>query len=320
MKNIFTIFTLFLLITQILCQGCGEPEPCIDQSCCLCRQIPNVDTGVGFYEFDGTCTSGGLHCVDNSGCRLCYKPTFGVNLGDRPVCERFMEINPQCNDENCCLANQIPNLSDGNGYLEFEESCKNGGLHCVADSGCRLCFKPKEQVDSNGGLHMIIGNVGDRPICRRFSNIISAASIVTISPNCADEQCCLDNQNPNNDNGNGFLEFDSGCKINGGGLHCVHASGCRLCYKPSLLGTNVGERPICQRFIDVLPLCSDEGCCSDLQKANEDDGNGFLEFNADCKSNGGGLHCVHNTGCRLCFKPDEESINVGERPVCQRFI
>jgi hypothetical protein len=233
---------------------------------------------------------------------------------------RFTEINSTCNDEECCLANQVPNVDDGNGFLEFEESCKEGGLHCVANSGCRLCFKPKQKVESNGVITLVIGNVGDRPICRRFVNITSAGQTVTISPNCADEQCCIDNQNPNHDNGNGFYEFDRDCKINGGGLHCVHASGCRLCYKPALLGSNIGARPVCQRFLEALPLCSDPGCCSDLQKANEEDGNGFLEFNEDCKKNGGGLHCLGDTGCLLCNKPVEGAVNLGDRPVCQRFV
>jgi len=54
---------------------------------------------------------------------------------------------------------------------------------------------------------------------------------------------------PNEEDGNGFLEFDNGCKINGGGLHCVANTGCRLCYKKIGLGlTNVGERPLCARF------------------------------------------------------------------------
>jgi hypothetical protein len=322
MKIFALIAISLILIPQILTQGCGEPLSCTDQACCSCRQNPNPENDNGYLEFVASCLTGGLHCVENTGCQLCHKPRFGaVNVGDRPICARFSLTEEQCNDENCCLLHQIPNPSDGNGYLEFEESCKNGGLHCVANSGCRLCFKPIEEFDGNGGLHFVVsGNVGDRPICRRFMNPVVAALIITITPNCSNDQCCIDNQNPNEDNGNGFLEFNADCKANGGGLHCIHDSGCRLCFKPVLGGTNVGDRPICTRFLNLLPKCENSQCCFDLQNPNENDGNGFLEFDGDCKANGGGLHCVHDTGCKMCFKPIEESINVGDRPVCQRFI
>jgi len=218
---------------------------------------------------------------------------------------------------------QLPNPTDGNGFLEFDADCKanGGGLHCVADSGCRLCFRPVEVYDGQGGLHFVVStNVGDRPICKRFLNVVESANIISITPNCSNDDCCIDNQNPNEDNGNGFLEFNAECKANGGGLHCVHNSGCRLCYKPVLGGsTNVGDRPICQRFLNLLPVCNDMQCCFDLQNPNQNDGNGFLEFSVDCKINKGGLHCVHETGCRLCNNPIPGSINVGDRPICQRF-
>jgi len=218
----------------------------------------------------------------------------------------FEGLVAQCNDEQCCLNNQNPNPTDGNGFLEYTGECLDGGLHCVAESGCRLCYKP------------ILGsiNVGDRPICTRFA---TALPTFDFPPNCNNETCCIDSQNPNDNDGNGFLEFNTECKVNGGGLHCVHDSGCRLCYKPILGSNNIGDRPICNRFLHLLPQCGDQGCCLDIQSANENNGNGFLEFDVNCRLNGGGLHCVHNTGCRLCYRPVLGGINVGERPICLRF-
>jgi hypothetical protein len=308
--KIFTLLALSILITQILCQFSCGPGQCSDQTCCSCRQNPNPSDGNGYLEFDADCKAngGGEHCIHDSGCRLCWKPTLGAtNLGDRPVCSRFAALVSQCEDEACCMIIQNPNPMDGNGFLEFNSDCKanGGGLHCIHDSGCRLCYRP------------ILGstNVGDRPVCLRFS---AAPAVFDFPPNCSDEACCIDNQNPNHDNGNGFLEFNSDCKANGGGLHCVHDSGCRLCYKPILGSTNVGDRPICQRFLP-LPQCSDPGCCLDLQDPNNQDGNGFLEFDVGCRENGGGLHCLHDSGCKLCYKPVLGGVNVGERPICQRF-
>jgi len=318
--KICTLLLLSLLFTQIFAElSCGEigfingePGPCSDEACCFCRQNPNPSTGNGFLEFDDSCKfqGGGLHCIDSTGCRLCHKPTFGaMNVGDRPVCVRFEGLNSQCDNDECCMNQQNSNPQDGNGFLEFNEECKinGGGLHCVADSGCRLCYK------------RVLGatNVGNRPVCARFEDMEAEPS--TLIPNCDNETCCIDNQNPNHADGNGFLEFNSDCKANGGGLHCVHDSGCRLCYKPILGSNNVGDRPICARFVNLLPKCNDSQCCLDLQNPNNNDGNGFLEFDMDCKLNGGGLHCVHDTGCRLCYKPILGSSNIGDRPTCTRF-
>jgi len=43
--------------------------------------------------------------------------------------------------------------------LEYVESCKNGGLHCIASSGCQVCYRPVL-----GGV-----NIGSRPVCGRFN-------------------------------------------------------------------------------------------------------------------------------------------------------
>jgi len=306
------ILVISLLITQIFSQLCGEPDPCSNFTCCSCRQIPNLSDGNGFFEFNQDCldNGGGLHCVSDSGCRLCYKPTFAsVNVGNRPVCARFNLLSTKCSDESCCLANQNPNPTNGVGYLEFNQDCldNGGGLHCVSDSGCRLCFQP------------ILGavNVGDRPVCERFANV-SEPMPFTFPPNCSDITCCIDAQNPNQDNGNGFLEFSQDCKDNGGGLGCVADSGCSLCYKPVLGGVNVGNRSICERYLNLTLSCSDEECCLDAQNVSQNDGTGYLEFNSDCAVNGG-LNCVADSGCSLCYKPVLGGVNVGDRPVCQRF-
>jgi hypothetical protein len=307
--KIYTLLALSLLFTQILAQFSCGPGQFADHTCCSCRQNPNPSNGNGFLEFDVGCQVGGLHCVADSGCRLCYKPTFGaLNVGERPICARFSDLVAVCEDESCCLNAQNPNPTDGNGFFEFDADCKanGGGLHCIADSGCRMCYKP-----ILGGI-----NVGDRPVCRRF---VALPATFGFPPNCSDETCCIDNQNPNDLDGNGFLEFNAECKANGGGLHCVHDGGCRLCYKPILGGINIGDRPICERFLNLLPDCNDQGCCLDFQNPNLLNGNGFLEFDAECKVNGGGLHCVHDTGCRMCYKPILGGINVGDRPICERF-
>src|SRR5436305_13924731 len=117
------LIALTLLTTQILTQ-CGLPDPCSDQSCCACRQTPNTNDGNGYLEFDTSCLSGGVNCMNETGCRLCYKPGFGsTNIGDRPVCVRFLGLGDTCHDDSCCMSNQNPNPSDGNGYLEFNPGC-----------------------------------------------------------------------------------------------------------------------------------------------------------------------------------------------------
>jgi len=167
--------------------------------------------------------------VSNTGCKLCYKPVFGsTNVGNRPVCKRFAGSEDMCHDEHCCVNHQNANTLNGNGFLEFDDSCLNGGLNCVGDSGCKLCYKP------------VFGstNVGNRPVCKRF---------VDLNDLCRNEQCCINHQNPNPSDGNGYLEFVSSC-LNGG-LNCVSNTGCKLCYKPVIGGTNVGNRPVCTRFM-----------------------------------------------------------------------
>jgi hypothetical protein len=139
---------------------------CNDDSCCQNLENGNPTDGNGFMEFSANCRNGGLHCVSNIGCRLCYKPVEGgKNVGNRPVCSRFGGLyNPteECNDQACCERVQSPNESDGNGYFEFWQACSTdptGTIHCIQEhKGCRLCYRPV-----NGG-----SNVGNRPICARY--------------------------------------------------------------------------------------------------------------------------------------------------------
>jgi len=277
---------------------------CDDDACCMNNQNPNPTDGNSYLEFDALCKStgpGGNDCVDGSGCRLCFKPVLGgVNVGNRPICGRFENMTSQCDDDGCCIDNQNPNPDDGNGFQEFEASCKFGGEDCIADSGCRLCFKPVF-----GGI-----NVGNRPICDRFKGENFTNN------GCNNDECCLDRQNGNPTDGNGFLEFDDNCFH--GGLNCVGSSGCKLCFKPVFEGINVGNRPICDRFLNFTDVCDSDKCCVDHQNPNPLNGNGYFEFDSNCLN--GGLNCVGSSGCKLCFKPVFGSVNVGERPVCDRFL
>jgi hypothetical protein len=158
MKYITLIALFSLLIIQSL-------AVCSDENCCEAQQSANPTDGNGYQEYNPTCATGGLNCVGNSGCHLCYKPIFAsTNIGNRPICARFnfLTINAICFTEACCEANDNPNSSDGNGFLEYNPSCLNGGLNCVANSGCQLCYSP------------VLGstNVGNRPICKKNIVII----------------------------------------------------------------------------------------------------------------------------------------------------
>jgi uncharacterized protein Usg len=296
-KKIYIICTLFLiLVSQIYCQcNPSSTDPCSDLQCCVCRQNPNPSTGAGYYQFDEDCLGGGLDCIGNTGCKLCYNPVpGGINDGNRSVCERFEGTN-LCDNDTCCMDKQSPNPNTGNGYYEFSEDCLDGGLHCIENTGCRLCYNPVP-----GG-----SNIGDRPVCARFGG----------KEVCGNLECCLDRQDPNPSTGNGYYEFTEDCKD--GGLHCIENTGCRLCYNPVPGGINVGNRPICARFA-VNSICGNEVCCMDKQIANPNTGVGYLEYNQTCLS--GGLHCVENTGCRLCYNPVQGGVNVGNRPICARFL
>jgi len=83
---------------------CNAPNPCTSDDCCICRQDPNPDTGDGYLEYDPTCADGGLDCVQNSSCKLCYRPVLGGNnTGDRPNCTRFA----QCENHDNFTAHDV---------------------------------------------------------------------------------------------------------------------------------------------------------------------------------------------------------------------
>jgi hypothetical protein len=135
---------------------------------------------------------------------------------------------------------------------------------------------------------------------------------------CNDQTCCELQQNGNPTDGNGYQEFNPTCLPNGG-LHCVANTGCQLCWKPIFAQFNLGSRPVCGRFSSLSSICSNQSCCEANQNGNPSDGNGFLEFNPACLPNGG-LNCVSNTGCQLCYMPVLGSTNTGNRPICGRVI
>jgi len=138
LKNYLLIISFIALVVS----KCTIDDVCGDHSCCACMQDPNPTNGNGYQEFEATCLEGGINCIGFTGCQLCYKPVLeGVNVGNRPVCDRFTQSSA-CNSEVCCINRQNPNSNDGNSYLEFNTSCLDGGLNCVANTGCQLCYKP----------------------------------------------------------------------------------------------------------------------------------------------------------------------------------
>jgi hypothetical protein len=146
--------------------------------------------------------------------------------------------------------------------------------------------------------------------------LFSLLTIQSLAVVCNDENCCVLQQNGNPTDGNGYQEYNPACLPNGG-LHCVANTGCQLCWKPIFAQINLGSRPVCGRFISLSSTCNNQSCCEANENGNPTDGNGFLEFNPACLPNGG-LHCVSNTGCQLCYKPVLGSTNVGDRPICAR--
>jgi len=67
--------------------GIPPEGACSDQECCTLQANPNIATGQGYLVFDTRCFEGGEHCVDSSGCALCWNQLSGAeNVGNRPVC------------------------------------------------------------------------------------------------------------------------------------------------------------------------------------------------------------------------------------------
>lgn len=145
-------------------------EGCNDQACCDAQANPNPQTGSGYLQYAESCKQGGQDCVGNSGCQLCFNADSGAeNFGDRAVCNfgnnggdddgnnggSDNNNDNGCNDQACCNAQANPNPQSGDGYLEYDENCKQGGQNCVGNSGCKLCF---------GGA-VGVANLTGRPIC-----------------------------------------------------------------------------------------------------------------------------------------------------------
>jgi len=143
--------------------GCVQ---CSDETCCEGLQNPNPVTGSGYFEFDPTCANngGGFSCVENTGCRLCANPIPGAeNVGMRPTCHRFSIVGAPspspCPNEMCCESLQNPNYVTGFGFLEYDASCINGGLHCVGTTSCRLCWRQNTMYPNVGGIATCTINV-----------------------------------------------------------------------------------------------------------------------------------------------------------------
>jgi len=201
--------------------------------------------------------------------------------------------NFQCSNNSCCYQHANGNPSTGNGYLQFNEDCLNGGPNCVDNSGCELCFQ--NGFDPNQ-------NLGNRPVCDQCQTTI----------------CCI----VGNQYGYGTLEFNPICFINPfdelncfGGFDLYYPNpyaGCEFCV----------EKGMAPHGAELLPglnitcsYCLENQCCALQANPNPRTGNGFQQFTPNCLY--GGSNCVDSTGCELCFVPAQEHVNVGNRPYCQ---
>jgi len=140
------------------------PGVCTNQSCCTQNSNPNIVTGDGYWEFQGSCLIGGLNCVDGTGCLLCHNGNISTNAFNRPLCGSGVFTVPSCSDQACCTNVMSPNIQTGYGFLEFNVNCSNGGPDCTDSTSCLDCFNPLSNVT----------NVLGRPIC-------SAAAIASFN-------------------------------------------------------------------------------------------------------------------------------------------
>lgn len=146
-----------------------------------------------------------------------------------------------CTSQACCTARAFPNTVTGDGYLEFNPICNDGGLHCDDDTGCLICHDPA-----------ILLNIFNRPLC----------NVTTVQPYtpCTDQACCTAKMTPNAETGYGYLEFVSGCTE--GGFNCFDETGCIDCFNPLPGAVNSLNRPVCSpeaiRSFGFVPLVSME--------------------------------------------------------------
>jgi hypothetical protein len=129
----------------------------------------------------------------------------------------------QCGNQQCCIARSNPNPQTGDGFLQFNADCLNGGLYCVDNTGCQVCHS--STVPSNPTGIPICGNSG-----------------VNVGV-CFNQACCTAQMIPNPTTGHGYQEYDSSCLQ--GGLNCVGNTGCKSCYYPVPNGSNPTNLPIC---------------------------------------------------------------------------
>jgi len=250
------------------CDGGIVRPHCDDEACCLKQQNPNPTDGNGYLQFEESCKNGGLHCVENSGCQLCWMPRLGFkNVGERPICTRFCDLKPFCEEDDCCIKHQKLNCEEDNDFLEFNETCNHGGSHCVEKSGCRSCFNPS------------LGHVRDRKICKRFGDY-KPPEIVCSEHNdfttCKRHSC-------------NWCSFDGSSKHKG---YCHHPNTQSCCGKLQL---DCQEKPV---------LCNvSDTCCSPLFHCRDSQSPSCCPRGTSCCSSG-----RFNTKCcdsknEICCSP-----------------
>jgi len=152
-------------------------QTCTDAACCRNIANPNPTTGDGFLQFSGTCLSGGLNCVDETGCFLCHDPAVNNNVFNRPLCNAgALAPLPVCTDQACCNSVMSPNAQTGYGFLQFSQPCQS--TDCVDGSNCIDCFNPAVTNQTN---------VLNRPVCSAaaiasFGNLANPTVLTTIAP------------------------------------------------------------------------------------------------------------------------------------------
>jgi len=168
----FICFVLISLLPFIACQALPS-NICTNAECCRLASNPNPTTGDGYLEFNGQCltVTEALHCVDRTGCILCHSPNVTVNQFNRPICDDgALAPLPTCSNQSCCDSLMSPNPATGYGFLQFSNTCLNGGANCVDGSGCLDCF--------NAAVTSAANTLG-RPVCGTAVSVQTAAPVLT---------------------------------------------------------------------------------------------------------------------------------------------
>jgi hypothetical protein len=98
-----------------------------------------------------------------------------------------------------------------------------------------------------------------------------------------------------------------------------------LIYQPNFHKTNISLKTmktflfllIASVAVSASSVCSNDSCCIASEHSNNVTGNGFRQYNPVC--NESNLNCIGNTSCELCFRPSSTSVNLGNRPLCNRY-